>query len=90
MIDPDPTKRPSAAQILSHTLFCKSEKKSNADLRRELEAAKLKLEITSKQLELITKEQEQTRRYVQCRTFSLCLVKDYVYSMCDCFIFTDL
>ncbi|XP_077289858.1 wee1-like protein kinase [Arctopsyche grandis] len=57
MIGIDPTKRPSAIQIVRHPLLCQSGIKSTADLRRELEATKLKNELLSKQL-------QEAKRYI--------------------------
>ncbi|XP_025832875.1 wee1-like protein kinase isoform X2 [Agrilus planipennis] len=50
MIDPDPSVRPSALQILQHRSLCPVGNKSRAQLHRELNAEKLKNEILSKQL----------------------------------------
>lgn len=50
MIDPNPELRPTAIQIIQHRVLCPFGNKSKAQLRRELNAEKLKNEILSKQL----------------------------------------
>lgn len=50
MIDPDPSQRPSAIQVLQHRALTPLGNKSRAQLYRELNAEKLKNEILSKQL----------------------------------------
>lgn len=50
MIDPNAELRPTAIQIIQHRVLCPFGNKSKAQLRRELNAEKLKNEILSKQL----------------------------------------
>lgn len=50
MIHPNPETRPSAGQIIQHRVLCPFGNKTKAQLRRELNAEKLKNEILSKQL----------------------------------------
>lgn len=50
MIDPKPSARPSAVQVLQNRALSPSGNKTRAQLRRELNAEKLKNEILSKQL----------------------------------------
>jgi len=51
MIHPNPEMRPSAISLIQHRVLCPFGNKSKAQLRRELDAEKLKNEILSKQLE---------------------------------------
>ncbi|XP_011641526.1 wee1-like protein kinase [Pogonomyrmex barbatus] len=50
MIHPNPETRPSAVFLIQHRVLCPIGKKTKAQLRRELNAEKLKNEILSKQL----------------------------------------
>ncbi|XP_027207500.2 wee1-like protein kinase 2 [Penaeus vannamei] len=50
MVQTDPAARPSAAQLVHHNSFCPPTNKSRAELRRELNAERLKNEILSRQL----------------------------------------
>ncbi|KAK9754197.1 Protein kinase domain [Popillia japonica] len=50
MIDPDPSDRPTAIQVLQHRSLSPVGNKSKAQLHRELNAERLKNEILSKQL----------------------------------------
>lgn len=50
MIHPNPEMRPSAISLIQHRVLCPLGKKTKAQLRRELNAEKLKNEILSKQL----------------------------------------
>lgn len=50
MVDPNPENRPSALSIIQHRYLCPFGNKTKAQLRRELNAEKLKNEILSKQL----------------------------------------
>lgn len=51
MIHPDPEQRPTITQVIQHRVLCPFGNKTKAQLRRELNAEKLKNEILSKQLE---------------------------------------
>ncbi|XP_066991438.2 wee1-like protein kinase [Anabrus simplex] len=51
MIHPNPAMRPSALNLMQHRALCPFGNKSKAQLRRELNAEKLKNEILSKQLQ---------------------------------------
>ncbi|MCL4141206.1 UNVERIFIED_CONTAM: hypothetical protein GTU68_045582 [Idotea baltica] len=51
MTHPDPRERPTAAQLVQQLAFCPPINKSHAQLRRELNAEKLKNEILSRQLQ---------------------------------------
>lgn len=51
MTHPDPRDRPTAAQLVQQLSFCHPVNKSHAQLRRELNAEKLKNEILSRQLQ---------------------------------------
>jgi wee1-like protein kinase len=51
MIHPNPEMRPSAISLIQHRVLCPFGNKSKAQLRRELNAEKLKNEILAKQLE---------------------------------------
>ncbi|GLH16264.1 Uncharacterized protein GBIM_20585 [Gryllus bimaculatus] len=51
MIHPDPEMRPTALQVMKHRALCLFGNKSKAQLRRELNAEKVKNEILSKQLQ---------------------------------------
>ena len=51
MIHPDPEMRPSAVDIIQHRVINPNGHKSKAQLRRELNAERLKNEILSKQLQ---------------------------------------
>ncbi|KAG8225806.1 hypothetical protein J437_LFUL005613 [Ladona fulva] len=51
MIHPDPDARPTAAQLLTHRLLCPTGNKTKAQLRRELNAERLKNEILWRQLQ---------------------------------------
>jgi wee1-like protein kinase len=51
MIHPNPEMRPSAISLIQHRVLCPFGNKSKAQLRRELNAEKLKNEILVKQLE---------------------------------------
>ncbi|KAG5310713.1 WEE1 kinase, partial [Acromyrmex insinuator] len=50
MIHPNPEMRPSAMSLMQHRVLCPIGKKTKAQLRRELNAEKLKNEILSKRL----------------------------------------
>ncbi|KAL0099306.1 hypothetical protein PUN28_020106 [Cardiocondyla obscurior] len=50
MIHPNPEMRPSAVSLMQHRVLCPLGKKTKAQLRRELNAEKLKNEILSKRL----------------------------------------
>lgn len=50
MIHPNPEMRPSAVSLIQHRVLCPIGKKTKAQLRRELNAEKLKNEILSKRL----------------------------------------
>lgn len=50
MIHPNPEMRPSAVSLMQHRVLCPIGKKTKAQLRRELNAEKLKNEILSKRL----------------------------------------
>ncbi|XP_034947504.1 wee1-like protein kinase [Chelonus insularis] len=51
MIHPNPETRPSAVSLIQHRVLCPFGNKTKAQLRRELNAEKLKNEILSKQLQ---------------------------------------
>ncbi|XP_043284932.1 wee1-like protein kinase [Venturia canescens] len=51
MTDPNPETRPSAVCLIQHRVLCPFGNKTKAQLRRELNAEKLKNEILSKQLQ---------------------------------------
>lgn len=51
MIHPNPEMRPSAASLIQHRVLCPFGNKTKIQLRRELNAEKLKNEILSKQLQ---------------------------------------
>lgn len=51
MIHPNPEMRPSAISLIQHRVLCPYGNKTKAQLRRELNAEKLKNEILSKQLQ---------------------------------------
>ncbi|KAK2583392.1 hypothetical protein KPH14_009380 [Odynerus spinipes] len=51
MIHPNPEMRPSAVSLIQHRVLCPYGNKTKAQLRRELNAEKLKNEILSKQLQ---------------------------------------
>lgn len=51
MIHPNPEMRPSAICLIQHRVLCPFGNKTKAQLRRELNAEKLKNEILSKQLQ---------------------------------------
>ncbi|XP_071441120.1 wee1-like protein kinase 1-A [Hetaerina americana] len=51
MIHPDPDARPAAAQLLAHRLLCPTGNKTKAQLRRELNAERLKNEILWRRLQ---------------------------------------
>lgn len=50
MIHPNPEMRPSAMSLMQHRVLCPIGKKTKAQLRRELNAEKLKNEILAKRL----------------------------------------
>jgi wee1-like protein kinase len=51
MIHPNPEMRPTAVSLIQHRVLCPFGNKSKVQLRRELNAEKLKNEILAKQLE---------------------------------------
>ncbi|XP_069684894.1 wee1-like protein kinase isoform X2 [Periplaneta americana] len=51
MVHPNPEMRPSAVSLIQHRVLCPFGNKSKAQLRRELNAEKLKNELLAKQLE---------------------------------------
>ena len=51
MVHPDPAMRPTAVQLVNHSLLCPNIKSSNAQLRLELHNEKLKNEMLAKKLE---------------------------------------
>ena len=55
MIHPNPEMRPSAVNLIQHRVLCPFGNKTKAQLRRELNAEKLKNEILAKQLETAEK-----------------------------------
>lgn len=50
MVHSDPEQRPTAIQLMQHRVLCPFGNKTKAQLRRELNAERLKNEILSKQL----------------------------------------
>jgi wee1-like protein kinase len=50
MIHPNPEMRPSSISLIQHRVLCPFGNKSKAQLRRELNAEKLKNELLAKQL----------------------------------------
>ncbi|XP_020296605.1 wee1-like protein kinase 1-A isoform X2 [Pseudomyrmex gracilis] len=50
MVNPDPEIRPSAASLIQHRVLCPPENKTKEQLRRELNAEKIKNEILSQKL----------------------------------------
>lgn len=55
MIHPNPEMRPSAISLIQHRVLCPLGNKTKAQLRRELNAEKVKNEILSKQLQQAAK-----------------------------------
>ena len=51
MVHPNPEMRPSAASLIQHRALCPLGNKTKAQLRRELNAERLKNEILSRQLQ---------------------------------------
>lgn len=51
MVHPDPEMRPTASSLIQHRVLSPNGNKTKAQLRRELNAERLKNEILSKQLE---------------------------------------
>ncbi|CAK8696906.1 unnamed protein product [Clavelina lepadiformis] len=68
MIDPNPSIRPSAAELLQHTLLSSCSNKTKQQLRKELNEQKFKIEVLTRELESARKEQEA---YPQCNNHGI-------------------
>lgn len=54
MTHPDPERRPTALQILKHSVVCSTSNKTKEQLERELQAEKTKTQILEKRLKAVS------------------------------------